>query len=517
MTDYWANYETVGGKFDPKHRSLVLDYGSHVDSDAAYAVFAHEMMHAQLCTRTEYGQATELILNTLPERKDLTETEKKEIESILVKSQIEVQESLAILFQCVVMMRRIGRVATIKWARDRYSGDYLSRFNRIEFLLSMSEGYRNEFINKAQVLSMETSFRKDAKPLDLLKKPSDLANYLNIPNNNPNERFLKLLETVRHKNWLPTKSYPEVARLIGITHNGPSTKEAVADCVNYCFALIGKQPIITASDVQEIPNSRELIDQMQDDMVIANLNLNLADDGDWMWKPQDFLDYTDHLEVIMPLPHFFDPPDVPFLKSQSGQEPETGLMGLNTDKKKYLTTCTLEFARDAINNQFSGATYAVKSDAYLSEKYQMLWEGKYRKPDLVIYARPSELHAMIERELATGKKFKVLMRGARFTENSPYHTLMLQIDGKGPIHWLNSFGDKGIQPTLDLIRSNSLTMSVTDMRERKKHINNALAFWNNLMWEVDWVESMNDKTRLFFRDEYKHLEPSPDIVARLSS
>src|SRR5258708_5080492 len=160
MPNYWFKMSTVGGSYDPKTKGVILDYSSSIDPSHAQAVLAHEAQHASLCALTDFGQTSYIALNLVPKFTHFNEEEKKKVLGLIRAEQFEVQEGLATLLQAAVLRSKIGKQATLKWANEKLTPEYKVIFDRLSFLLSVGSRYREEFLQKAGCLAMETGIRK---------------------------------------------------------------------------------------------------------------------------------------------------------------------------------------------------------------------------------------------------------------------------------------------------------------------------------------------------------------------
>ncbi|HAX18548.1 MAG TPA: hypothetical protein DCY00_08165, partial [Actinobacteria bacterium] len=75
-------------------------------------------------------------------------------------------------------------------------------------------------------------------------------------------------------------------------------------------------------------------------------------------------------------------------------------------------------------------------------------------------------------------------------KDHPFQTLLIKINNFSPLHVVNCLGNKKIGETLKMMESKTSEITVDELRNLKKHINNLMCFWMDMPWNIDWVETM---------------------------
>jgi hypothetical protein len=343
---------------------------------------------------------------------------------------------------------------------------------------------------------METGIRRYAQQQDIFKSSNSLREYFLNEDNIPNKRLEKIIEVLRYKDWLITKTIPEIAEACGIKYHEPSTKEEVAAYMTYLTSYTEKPHTFFVADVGDTPEGNTTLQEMYDNMMVANINIKFSPSE--FLKYQDFLHYADRYEIVLVVLNdktkHWD-----FAKELYGEEPEVILYGFLEGGEKYITLVPKVLAEKIVNEDLKNATLAVKWGGYNPKTNKSIWSESLRLPDLVIYNTPIQLKTTLEalKKTHPDTKFQHLHAGAM--EGHPFQSLLVRIGDFMPIHVVNHFGNKNILNALDVIRNNTTVINNTFLMENKKTLNNLMALWMGLFWEVDWVETMIDKKTLHFR------------------
>lgn len=494
-------YHTVAGRYNVTDKWIGLDYSQLLgDPKIADSVMAHEMAHTAMAQETDFGQATYTIFYCQEDFKHLSENETAKMCNALINSQDFVQEGLATLFQVARLGNLTSKNFAIDWANSVLPREYKDKLERLKFAIDLSQRYRDYFTQKISFLALETGIRVDTRKLDLLSKPDELKKYLEDDDKNPNRRLEKIIEVIRNKSWIVTKTIPEIANLCGIAYFDPTTKDEVADFLNYVTGLTNHPKTFTSRDIGETPKGAETFIQAGKTMIIGNMNLNFTNSSQALFKLDDFLHYSDVMEIIFVAPNGVTK-HRETIKAISGEEPEIDIAGMLKTGEKYITSTSKKKAAEILNGELKSITLFVKWGGYDIDKDQLIWSSVARRPDLVVYNNPEQMLAVLDHEIKSSKdvKFEHLYMGAM--EDHPMQTLIVIIKDKSSIHAVNAWGNKGIIEILNLIRDRSEVINNEELRKNKKHLNTLFSFWMGMHWDIDWVETMLDGSMLIFRKD----------------
>jgi len=493
-------FHTVLGRYNISDKWIGLDYGQlFLDPVKANLTLAHEMTHGVLAMVTDFGQTTNVISKVIDDFTHLDKTQKEEVVVILAHSQLFVQEGFATFMEISQLGKITNRNNALTWAQKNLPPDYLGRFNKLMFAFDMQQRYRDFFTGKISQLAMETGLRKFLYEQNLLKDPDKLKKYLADENNNPDARLNKMLKTLRYKEWIVTKSIPEIAKACDITYFEPATKEEVAQFLTYVTSYTKTPKIFTANEIGDTPQGKDAFMQAGENMIIANMNLNLAKTATPLFNLEDFLFYADKMEIMFISPQDENWEHRALVKSISGTEPEIGIAGFFKTGEKYISVTSKEKMIEILANQLKHITLMVKWGGYDLIKKQQIWSEMARLPDVVVYNTTQEMLQSFEMLLNATPATKFVHLHAGAAEGHPLQTLIVVEVGRTPVHIVNTYGNKGIAEILQLLKNQSQIMSETELRSRKRHLNNIMSLWMNLHWDVDWIESMIDKKTLIFR------------------
>ncbi len=491
-------FHEVRGKYDIADRWIGIDYGkSFLDPQVANLALAHESCHGVIAM-TEFGQATYVVYRLMDEFKHLSPDEKKEMSQLLYGSQIFVQEGLATFLQVSQLRKATDSKNALLWAQNELPSDYFERLQKLLFAFTWSQGYRDFFTSKLCDLSMETGIRKVAPKLDLFGSVEKLKTYLSQEDNNPDIRMEKVISILKYKPWLVTKSLPEIAQASGITYHDFSSKEDVANFLNYFARFTDSKRVFTPADIGDTPKGAEAFKSVAQNMVVANMNVQFAGNSMALFTLDDFLHYADKMNII-----FVNPNDETkhreLIKAISGHEPEINIAGICRTGEKYITSTSKDKASEILNNALFHVSMMVKWGGYNIIKDKLIWSDEVRSPDLVVYNTTNQMLGAIKKLLEENSAIKLSYIHIGATEGHPLQTLIIKIKGRTSLHLVNTFGNKGIIEILNTIKGKSKKITDEEFRSDKKHLNNLFSFWMGLHWEIDWVETMLDKKKLIFR------------------
>lgn len=217
-------FHSVSGLYFPDSQTIGLDYGNLLlDPEEAQLTLSHETVHSTITQTTDYGQASSIIYAVVDNMNHLTHMDKKEIKALLIEQQLDVQEAFATLIEGLMIKNKHGKLAMLAWA-ELLPTKYAQWLGGVQFVTDWSKKQRELFTSEISYVSFETGARREIPKLNLLANKQKFLEYLNQADNNPNMRFNKLCELLRYKNWLITKSYPDLCKLAGIKYHKPTTK-----------------------------------------------------------------------------------------------------------------------------------------------------------------------------------------------------------------------------------------------------------------------------------------------------
>lgn len=497
MNSHW--FHLLKGKYDIAEKSMAIDFAKLMgDPLEAQLTLFHEGTHGVLAAETDFGQATHIFYKLIDFFTHQDSIKVQEMTEQLYLAQVFTQEGFATLMQYIQAKNKAGRERADKWMSElAYKNpQYHSYLHSLVFVSKMGLSYREHFTKKISYLAMETGIRRDAQRMDIFKSPEALKQYFSDEDNIPDKRLEKIIGVLRYKEWLVTKPIPEIAAASGVRYNVPSTKEEVAAYMSYLTSYTEKPHTFTAADIKETPQGNETLQELYEKMMVANINMKF--DPSEFLKKADFLHYSDKYEIVLAVLNdnvkHWD-----FAKNMYGEEPEVILYGFLGNGEKYVTLVAKTTAEKVLSNELKDATLAVKWGGYNAHENKHIWSETLRAPSLVIYNFPSQLKTTLEavKNAKPALTFNHLHAGAM--EDHPFQSLFVKIGEFTPIHAVNHFGNKSIVEALNIVREKSTVMENDFLLANKKHINNLMAFWMGLYWEVDWVETMIDKENPHFR------------------
>lgn len=493
-------FHTVLGRYNISDRWIGLDYGKlFLDPVLANLTMAHEVTHSVLAMTTDFGQTANVVVKLIDDFINLNDGQRNEIGTTLLEAQTLVQEGFATFMEVSQLRKLTNRNHALNWARQNLPQDYLERFNELSFAFDLSQGYRDFFTAKITHLAMETGIRKFMPKLNLLENPELLKNYLNDVNNNPDARLKKIIKTLMYKTWLVTKPIPEIANACDVVYFEPATKEEVANFLTYVASFTSNPRTFRQSEIGDTPQGSDAFKQAGQNMIVANMNLNLAETATPLFNLNDFLFHSDKMEIMFVNLHDENWKHKDLVKLVSGTDPEISIGGFLRTGEKFLTVTSKEKAAELLNNQLQQVTMMVKWGGFDLIKGKLIWSNNVRTPDIVVYNTTQEMTQRFRELLKAKPESKFIHLHAGASENHPLQTLIVRAEGTVPIHIVNAYGNKGITEVIKTINHRSRVMSDDELLACKRHINNIMSLWMGLHWDVDWVESMLDKKTLIFR------------------
>ena len=392
MNNWYTNYK---GRYNIEDAWVGIDYGKHLyDPLGAELTYIHEITHYVIANSTDFGLATKDISNLLPKIDSLNFNEEKRIAMAVKNSQDQVQEGFATFVELNILRKRTNRPTALEWANNNFPPKYLDYFENLKPVFYFSETYRDHFLTKVPLLSMNIGFRKNAPSLKLLNNPERIESFLRHPNTNPNMRLTKIISLIEKKPYLVLKPIEELAELAGISYFEDATKGEVAVFLNYLLLRTGQEAKLTEDDIQDSSDKNHLLDAA-DEVIVGNLNLNLKETSEVLFDVKDFVYYADEVDTIFVNKHGEDWRHNDLLTSITGRNPEIGLIAISKFGEKYIYTTTMNESVSLLNNEFKDATLFVKWGGYDPITDRFIWYNEERGIEIVWYNRRKQIDLTI--------------------------------------------------------------------------------------------------------------------------
>jgi hypothetical protein len=442
---------------------------------------------------TEMGAATNGILRMSKQFKHLGHDDIDQLLGILVGSQKFPQEGFATFMGMQQLARATSRRQALA-AKAELHPEYRAFFEKMEFMFAKSQERRDKFTAKVSHLAMQTNFRKDAQTLDLLRNPKALEAYMAVTDNNPGSRLEKMLEMLQFKDHMVLKTPPEIASAAGIKYFDPVSKQDVADFINYLYSLAGLEAVHRADLVGNIDEAI-IMQSATENMLVTNINMKLADNGIFVYKPEDIEFEAQHAQAAFVVYHTKNDDADKFFESITGSKLEVSLIFFSDTGEKYLAITSLEHARTLLVNQLRSATVITKWGICDPADGSFTISDE-RKPDIILYNRPQDMLDTFKKHRNELKTYERLYIAAM--KDHPYQSLLVKINGQGTLHLCNAFGNVGIDKIIEFIKSKCRTLQPIEIEPQSKELNDALSVLG-LRWDIDWVRTMIDGTNVIRR------------------
>jgi hypothetical protein len=484
---------TALGRFDIAEQWVGLDFSKlFLDPVRADTTLFHEVTHSLIGRTTEMGQATQNIFFFLKEFKHLSDDQQDAVITALVGSQKFVQEGFATFMEMQRMRQLTSWDAAMARKADMHP-EYLERFERMEFIYNMSHKQRERYTKKISQLVMQNGMRRDAQRLDLLRSPDQLQAYLADPDNNPSMRLEKVLAAIRTNDRILIKKPRQIAKIAGIKYHEPATPQEICDYVNYLLGLAGLPQEYGLDLVGKTVPQDALIDSF-DNLLVTNMNLQLAENGNMLWKTED-IDYeAQYAHAVFAVYHTrSEATDV--VEPHMDRKFEVSLIMFRNSGEKYLAITSKEHADQLLLDQLKDATLITKWGICNPVDSSFTITDK-RKPDLINYNRPVDMLVAFEQAGTAIKKYEYIHMGAM--QDHPYQSLLVKINGNATIHYVNGFGNASISKVIEYMKPKAHNLKPKELESHAKAINDGLAMMG-LPWDVDWVKTMVSQKEIFRR------------------
>ncbi|PJE76556.1 hypothetical protein COV05_04275 [Candidatus Uhrbacteria bacterium CG10_big_fil_rev_8_21_14_0_10_48_16] len=489
------------GRYTPVQRYIALDWRKlFLDPQIAQITLAHEASH-YVMGESEFGQAVRTIETLLDHMTHFSEEDRSRIRELLYKSQIFVQEGFATYMEIERLKSLRGKSAALQWAKEHLNRDhgYWDRFTEFSFAHDLSKKYRDFLVGKMSGISLETGMRRFGQHRDFLLSATKFEEFLSDPQNNPDERLRLLLQGVKKRPWLLTKSRKEIAEACGLHYNEPSTKNEVANYLTYLWSKTPTPHVIASEMIGDTPNGEQLFLNAFESLRITNLNLDFRDTSVPLYSNDDFIFYADVTEAV-----FYTEAGqrfiTPALVHALGQSPDVALAAFpKGDKVKYITANSRENAVSLLNGPFRTCTQIVKHLGFDIVTNTPKLSPEVRQPNIVIYDIPRDMFAVVEAAMQQNAELRFKYRHIGASDDHPFQMLWIAVEGQEPFHVLTHYGNAGISSVISLIRDRATQLSDDEILAQRKHLNNLFVVGMDMPWEVDWTTSMIDGETIHYR------------------
>jgi hypothetical protein len=488
MISFWHN---VLGKYVPDQRIMGLDYSKlFLDPESAMSTYYHELMHGVLFHTTEYALATAEIVRAIPGMTGLTGKEKNLVAGLLGSNQFIVQETCASLMEVVQLMNSKNKKSAKEFAESKMHPDYFARYQKVEFVLNLGRKHREAFLNKVPQIALNTDIRKRIGMGELLPNVNELKAYLEDENNNPDSRFSKVIEVLKFKPWLLTRSSAEICQTVGIRENIQVTKAELANYLNSIANLCGRKGLITEKEIRDPYQGEEIVDILNGSIVIGNMNIDFSNNSEHLWNKNDFMHYKDVIEAGFLILYREDVAEhVAVLEKEFGRKFESGIGAFAKNGEKYIYGDTVKEIAKLLNNEFKEITLIVKVSSFIAGMSFPIGFEDSRKPDVVLYNNIEEVEISFSTYFSSDKKAEYVH--IRAIEGHMFHTLIL-IDENKVLHFVNLIGNAKLNDFIIKYKTNLQKRMPADMMSFKKHFNNAFIIWFGMDRRVDWLETIKE-------------------------
>lgn len=483
-------YHSVGGTYHIEDQWLGVDFARLFleDRNISDSVFIHEYVHSILA-HSDYSQGTRNIFQLAKHFDKLNDADVDKIKSLLYKNQWFCQEGYASYMQTRFLMLKIGKEPALDWAKKTFHPDYVAALEEFEFVFDIPKKKQNLFQQKIANIALETNLREAVVKNDLLTSVDNLESYLNDEDNNPDIRMRKLIAAVHDDVDIVELELEDLTSKASVKFFPVSEKSVLADFLSYVSRQTATPHEFSESDIGDAPADEDKIHSALDNMLVTNLNLNLAETAEFLFDINDLVHYADVLDILflnlqdgeLPYKEVFD-------ILSGGRKPEISIIGVTKTGEKYLTLCSLEEAKSLLQNELSHVTSVVKWGGYNLEENCYVWSEPDLSPKIVLYNRPNDMvvNAKKYAESKNGKMSKLHIQAA---EDSAIQMLLLKEMDTGVLHISMNYGDSRIVKALESMGETVESMDIENIREDASDIN-SLLYMLNLSREVNWVLTM---------------------------
>lgn len=496
MFSFW--HRTVVGRYAPEARYVGLDFSKlFLDPVLTEATYFHELSHSILSQTTEFGQATEAVFRSVPHMAHLSSNDKESMKGQMMSAQLFVQEGTASLMELLRIKQKQGRRYALDWAAEHLPQDYYDRFQKLQFVFDMGKRYREKFTMVIPHIALSTDIRAVASKHDILRSPEQLRGYLADKDNNPDERFNRLVEVIKYQPYLVTKTEEELCRAAGVRCTGNVGSDKVADFLNYVTQFTPFQQRFRPENIRDAGTPEEQLKAAASQVMVANMNLNFSATGEILTNPADLLHYRDHIKAVYVNRINEELQQLARTVVPSLQGDSASIHAFVSDHEQYALICDFGVAKGLLNTELKDTTLLVKWGLHQPGMSGLHFFGDgMRNPEVVLYNTIQDMRSAFEPWFAAGNRVKAIHIGA--AQDHPFQTLILETDN-GVVHWVNDFGNRQISLFRIAFKDKMMTVKPDELSLRPQDFNNVMSTWMGLPWQVDWYHTMLDGTRLVVR------------------
>jgi len=483
MRSLW--HESILGAYSPKDGYINLNYRNlFLDPVKAELTLFHEQTHRFLTKMTDFGQATSVIFQASEALTKLAPHDLERIKKSLFENQVVVQESTATLIEAIHLERIKGREAVLSWVKGSLPIQYRERLNEVMFVLDLQREEQDRFTGTIPIYALHTIIRKRVVELDLMRDSGRFIGHVTEPDNNPDNRFRKLVSAVRQSSALLGKTPEEICKAAGVSFHQDLSKDVCAEFMTYLAQFTDQPRVYLPADIGDAPEAIEHLLSASDEMIIGGFSLKQSM---CLTAVADLLHYQDVTEAIVVFGLGAGSAWQLEYEKLVGVRPEGVIIAFSKTGEKYHLPLDKVAISTLLSKAFEKKTLIVKWGLYEVGGSCLSGFTGSRRPNVVLYNTVNNLTEKFEGWFKAGRNVEYLFLGA--SEDHPFHTLILK-DENGVLHYVNVFGKKLINDFRMAFKDNLVSRPEEDFLSEPMHLNNVLSIWMGLPWEIDWYKSM---------------------------
>jgi len=499
MNDFLANsvFHSTKGRYFTDTRVVGVDFIANLFREGdTISTQIHETGHVFLCSNTEMGIFYTDMEKNIHKFTHLSDEERKRMIFAIFHSQQMIQEGYSTYMQFALLKKKLNKREQAEWL-IRVPYDYRRWMRPFLFSLKLPIEQRNK-IGDLVNLAMNTHIRKDAQPQHLFDNGAHLQNYLNDENNNPSIRIKKMLKTVKNNPKLLDSDLNQIPKLSGISFFEHIEKKDIATFINYLNSKIGITTIITEEQIGDAPSIDKIFSHVQDNTLVANLNLNLDKNAEYLFNATDVINYKDTIERIIVI-HHDEKTKISANKLQDlspekfDTNPELTLILQTTTGEKYLYSASIVKVTELLNNELTNAILGVKFGDYNLAEDKIYWLSEARPPDLVIFNHYWQMRDFLIEAIKIDKNATINFCHIEFAE---LNMVITKIKNKTPLLSVNLSLPVQAGKIEEVIKNNTNAFNSSFIEENKKQLNSHLILWSGLDHRGDWAQLLLDEAGL---------------------
>lgn len=498
VKDFLSNslFHSTKGRYFTDTKVVGVDFIANLFREGdTISTQIHETGHVFLCNNTEMGLFYSEVEKNVHKFTQLSDEQQKNMANAIFYSQQMVQEGYSTYIQFALLKKKLTNQEQVEWLR-KVPDSYRRWVRPFLFSLKLPIEQRNR-IGDLVNFAMNTHVRKDAEKYQLLDNDTQLKEYLNDENNNPSIRMKKMLRIVKNNPNLLNGDINDIPKLSGISFFQPVEKKDIAAFINYLGSKTGLKIKITEEQIGDAPTIDKIFSHVQDNTLVANLNLNLAENADYLFKSADVIHYKDIIERIIVINHD-EKNKISVKKLQDlsrekfDEEPELTLILQTTTGEKYLYSTSVAKATQLLNNELSQAVLGVKFGDYNLREDEIYSLPAVRPPDLVIFNHYWQMSDFLVKAIKNDGKTNIDFCHIGFGMLS---LAIAKIRNKNPLLTVNLSIPSQAGKIAEAIKGNSNQFTSSFIQKNKKQLNSHLILWSGLDHRGDWVQVLLEESR----------------------